>query len=319
MHRGSMQFWHHRRAQKRLPRVRHAPQNFKEQVPLNILAYKVGMAHLMMVDDSEAPSKNLEISAPCTVLEIPQMEIYGARFYTKDINGYRKADMEIHHSEMSKKLKHKTTKQDESKLNAVKEHLNDFEEITALCVAYPKSVKVGQHHNVKFESAIGGSLDDKFNFISSKLGKEVKISDVFKPGEYVDLSSISKGKGWQGPIKRFGVARLAHKATQKVRHVGTHGAFTPGKVLFTVPQAGQMGFNYRTETNKRILKIGSSSEAAKINPKSGFTNYGNVSNDYILIKGSVAGPSKRLVRIRKSLRSAKGIKEPKINHISIND
>ena len=113
------------------------------------------------------------------------------------------------------------------------------------------------------------------------------------------------------------MARLYHKATNKVRHVGTHGAFTPGKVLFTVPQAGQLGFNYRTETNKHILKIGTSSDVSKINPKSGFTNYGNVKNDYIIIKGSIGGPSKRLVRIRKSsTRNSKGIKEPKIEYIS---
>jgi large subunit ribosomal protein L3 len=296
--------------------VRNAPHNIKEQVPLNLVAYKVGMAHLTMTDDSESPSKNLEINTPCTILEIPQMEIYGARFYSRDINGYRKASMEIHHKELAKKLKQKTTKQDESGLNAAREHLKDFEDITALCVAYPKSLSVGQRHHLKFESALGGTLEEKLNFINSSLGKEIKITDVFKTGEYVDLTSITKGKGWQGPIKRFGVARLSHKATQKTRHVGTHGAFTPGKVLFTVPQAGQMGFNYRTEMNKRILKIGSTSEAAKINPKSGFTNYGNIKNDYVLVKGSVAGPSKRLIRIRKSQRNAKGIKEPKINFIS---
>ena len=154
---------------------------------------------------------------------------------------------------------------------------------------------------MKFESAMGGSNEEKFNFISSRLGKEIKVSELIKNGEFVDISSITKGKGWAGAIKRFGVARLYHKATNKIRHVGTLGPFTPGKVLFTVPQAGQLGFNYRTETTSAYLKMGTAAEAATINPKSGFTNYGNVKSDYIIVKGSVGGPAKRLVRIRKSV------------------
>lgn len=316
MHRGSMQYWKHRRAQKRLPRVRSAPR-VKEPTALNLVAYKVGMAHVAMIDDSEAPSKNLEISSSCTILEVPQIEMYGVRFYTKDIHGYRQAALEFHNKELAKKLKQKTTKNDEMKMESIKAKLKDFDDITALLVAYPRGLSAGQHHNLKFESGIGGSIEEKFDFASARLGKELKVSEAFKNGEYVDVTSITKGKGWAGPIKRFGVARLYHKATNKIRHVGTHGAFTPGKVLFTVPQAGQLGFNYRTETNKRILKIGTASEATKINPKSGFTNYGNVRNDYIIIKGSVGGPSKRLVRIRKSgTRNSRGIKEPKIDYIS---
>lgn len=316
MHRGSMQYWHKRRAQKRLPRARSLPIT-KEPTALNLVAYKVGMAHVAMIDDSESPSKNLEISTSCTVLEVPQMEMYGARFYTRDIHGYRQVAFELHNKEIAKKLKQKTIKNDEAKLESIKPKLKEFDDITALFVAYPRGLSPGQHHSLKFESGIGGSMEEKFAFVSARLGKELKASEAFKSGEYIDISTITKGKGWQGPIKRFGVARLSHKATNKIRHVGTHGAFTPGKVLFTVPQAGQLGFNYRTETNKRILKIGASTEAAKINPKSGFTNYGNVRNDYMIIKGSVGGPSKRLVRIRKSgTRNNSGIKEPRIDYIS---
>ncbi|MGA2799797.1 MAG: 50S ribosomal protein L3 [Candidatus Micrarchaeaceae archaeon] len=316
MHRGSLQYWHKRRAKNRLPRVR-SPPNIKEPTAQNIVAYKVGMAHVAMIDDSESPSKNLEISASCTVLEVPQIEMYGARFYTRDIHGYRKAAFELHNKELARKLKQKATKNDETKLEALKPKLKEFEDITALLVAYPKGMSVGQHHALKFESGIGGTIEEKFDFVSARLGKEFKASEAFKSGEYVDISTVTKGKGWAGVIKRFGVARLNHKATNKIRHVGTHGAFTPGKVLFTVPMAGQLGFNYRTETNKRILKMGASSEVAKIIPKAGFTNYGNIKNDYLIIKGSVGGPSKRLVRVRKaSGRNNRGIKEPKIDYIS---
>jgi large subunit ribosomal protein L3 len=278
------------------------------------------MAHLGMIDDSESPSKNNEISTSCTILEIPRLEIYGVRFYKKDNTGYKVIAHEIHHKESAKKLGEKKLKHDESKLASLKDKVSDYKDITALMVAYPRDLSVEQHHPMRFESALGGNNEDKFNFITSRLGKEIKVAELLKNGEFVDISTVTKGKGWAGVIKRFGVARLQHKATNKIRHVGTLGPFTPGKVLFTVPQAGQMGFNYRTETNKRVLKVGNASEVQKINPKAGFQHYGNVKNDYIIIKGSVGGPAKRLVRIRKSdLRNKRGVKEPKINYMSINN
>ena len=94
------------------------------------------------------------------------------------------------------------------------------------------------------------------------------------------------------------------------------GAFTPGYVMYTVPRAGQMGYHKRTEINKRIMKIGKAAEAGKINPKGGFVKYGEVSNDYILLKGSTAGPKKRLIRLRKSMRKKDApIVVPNITHI----
>lgn len=318
MHRGSLQYWQHRRARGRLPRARSQSAS-NDPVPVNFVAYKVGMAHVAMTDDSESPSKNMEISVPCTILEVPRVEMYGARFYSNDGNGYKKIALEIHHKDIAKKLKEKKIKNDESKLTQAKENINNYSAVTALFVAYPKGLSVEQHHPMRFESAIGGTGEEKINFITSKLGNEVKVSELFKSGEFIDISSITKGKGWQGPIKRFGTARLSHKATNKVRHIGTLGAFTPGKMLFTVPQAGQLGFNYRTESNKRLLKVGNATDAKEINPKSGFINYGNVRGDYLIVRGSVGGPAKRLVRLRKSAtRNRKGIKEPKINQISTN-
>jgi len=278
------------------------------------------MAHLGMIDDSESPSKNLEISVPCTVLEVPKLEVYGARFYERDVGGAQKIVHELHHKETAKKFNEKKLKNDESKLPAMKDQLSKFSNITVLIAAYPKELSVEQHHVMKFESGLGGTADEKFNFLTTRLGKEIKVNEILKNGEFVDISTVTKGKGWQGVIKRFGVARLSHKATNKIRHVGTLGPFTPGKVLFTVPQAGQMGFNYRTETNLRVLKLGTAADTNAINRKSGFLHYGNVKNDYLIVKGSVGGPAKRLVRVRKSeTRNRKGTKEPKINYISIND
>lgn len=87
--------------------------------------------------------------------------------------------------------------------------------------------------------------------------------------------------------------------------------------MWTVAQAGQMGYHKRTEFNKKILKISDASDVDAINPDGGFIKYGLVKNDYILIKGSVPGPSKRLIILRKAMRPKKSDDNaPQINYIS---
>jgi large subunit ribosomal protein L3 len=88
-----------------------------------------------------------------------------------------------------------------------------------------------------------------------------------------------------------------------------------GKVAYTVPHGGQMGYHHRTEHNKRILEMGTKESTSKINLKGGFWNYGNIKNDYLVLDGSVPGPSKRLIRVRRATRTnqkAANVKEQKI-------
>ncbi len=314
-----MMYWPRRRASKRLARLRNSPK-FAEQALCNLVAFKVGMTHVTMVDDTESPSKNAEVAKACTVLEVPKMEVYGARFYSPNqFNNYQETKTEIYNKAIAQKLNIKKITNDETKLDAMKAKLKEFNEVRALVVAYPKGLSAEQHHPVRFESVVGGkNVEEKFEFISKVLGKEIKASESFKPGEYVDVLGISKGKGWQGPIKRFHVKRNFHKATNKIRHGGPLGAFGSGKIFYTVPRAGQLGFNYRTEHNKRILKLGLKTDIEFVNKRAGFSNYGLVKNDYVIVSGSVAGPAKRMVRIRKSIRhrNETGIKEPKVVYVA---
>jgi large subunit ribosomal protein L3 len=303
-----------------MPRIRNNPElNTKEPVLSNIVAYKAGTTHVMMIDDTTSPSKGMEIAVPCTVVEVPKIEAYGIRFYSTDkITGYEKTLTEFYNRDIAQKLKIKKLENDEKKLGSMKEKLNEISNISMLLVAYPNSV-IEQKHPMRFEASISGTnIEEKFNNALKLLGKEIKASDVFKAGEYIDVISVSKGKGWAGVIKRFGVKRNFHKATGKIRHGGPLGAFGDARVTFTVPRAGQMGFNYRTEHNKRILKIGKNTEVEQINKKEGFINYGVIKNDFIILKGSIPGSTKRLVRIRKSIRNrnATGIKEPVIKYIA---
>jgi large subunit ribosomal protein L3 len=86
--------------------------------------------------------------------------------------------------------------------------------------------------------------------------------------------------------------------------------------MYTVARAGQMGFHQRTEYNKRIVKISETGD--EINPKGGFIRYGLVKGDYIVVLGSVPGPKKRLIRIRKSMRPKRKFElaAPTITYIS---
>ncbi|MGC8478449.1 MAG: 50S ribosomal protein L3 [Candidatus Micrarchaeia archaeon] len=316
--RGSMQYWHRRRAAKPLPRVRSAPLS-SELGLSNMLAYKAGMTYLTMIDDSQSPSKNMDVARACTVLEVPKTEAYGIRLYTKDpITGYRKVYAEVYSAQAAQKIGIKNPKFTEEKIESAKA-MADPVEVSLLLTAYPKESGLEQNHPNRYEARVLGGKDanEKIGFAAKFLGKEIKPSDIFKNGEYVDAFAISKGKGWQGPVKRFGVSRLFHKATGKSRHVGTLGPTNPANVTYTVPQAGQMGYQYRSERNKRILKIGTKADIEQINKKGGFSNYGFVKNDYILVDGSVPGSAKRIVRLRHSINYAGAqAKEPKVTYIS---
>jgi large subunit ribosomal protein L3 len=76
-----------------------------------------------------------------------------------------------------------------------------------------------------------------------------------------------------------------------------------------------MGYHQRTEFNKRLMFIGT--DGTKITPEGGFPGYGLVRNEYVLIKGSVPGPIKRLVRIRHAIRPGKNfVKAPEFLYVS---
>jgi len=245
------------------------------------------------------------VASATTVLEVPPIVVYGIRCYDK-ANSI--GDILTDDEKIIKKLKiknKKTKKVDEEKARDVR----------LLVYSQPEKAKFGKKHIEKMEIGCGGAdVKEKLEFAKSLLGKELKFSEVFKPGEFVDVVAVTKGKGWQGPAKRFGTALQRRKATGKRRHVGCLGPFKPGYVMYTAPQAGQMGYHRRTELNKEILKIGDNID--EINPSCGFSSYGFVRNDYIILRGSIPGPAKRLVKIRLAARKHGAEKEPQISYIA---
>ena len=272
---------------------------------LGFAGYKVGMAHVAYVDDSESPTKGQEIVSPATVVEVPPLVVYGVRCYASNNSV---GDVIASDEKILKLIGFK--KKPESKVNEV-----EVDDARLLVFAMPSKTKMGKKHIEKMEIGCGGKDGkEKLEYCKSLIGKELRVNDVFKNGEHVDVVSITKGKGWQGAVKRFGVSIQRRKATGKRRHVGTLGQWHPAYVLYTVPQAGQTGYHKRTELNKRILKIGQKPE--EINPSSGFPHYGFVLNDYLVLKGSIPGPTKRLVKLRLAVRGPAAVKEPQLSFVS---
>src|SRR5207245_11281938 len=105
-----------------------------------------------------------------------------------------------------------------------------------------------------------------------------------------------KGKGIQGPVKRWGIKKLKHKSRKTVRGVGSIGPWHPHYVMYSVPRAGQMGFAQRTEHNKQILKMGNN--GADVTPKGGMLRYGQVKTEYTVLRGTIQGPARRLGALR---------------------
>ncbi|CAE7717617.1 RPL3, partial [Symbiodinium microadriaticum] len=187
--------------------------------------------------------------------------------------------------------------------------------IRAICHTQVGKVRIGQKKaHIKEIQVNGGSTADKVDFAMGLFEKEVKVEDVFTQDEMIDIIGTTKGKGFNGVVTRWGVTRLTRKTHRGLRKVACIGSWHPARVAFQVPRSGQRGYHHRTEINKKIYRVGKSlkddannactendlTEKA-ITPMGGFSHYGEVREDWIMLKGTVMGPRKRLITMRKSL------------------
>jgi large subunit ribosomal protein L3 len=313
---GSLAVRPRKRASRQNARIASWPR-VEETKLLGFAGYKAGMTHLTMIDDYEgSATKGHEISVPVTVLETPSLFVLGLRAYSSDVSGLR-AFSDVYASNIDKKIAESINLKRNNFDDAVKKvegNIDSIKDVRVLALTTPHRAGFGRKKPDVIEIGVGGkNPKEKLEFCKSILGKEMKFSDVFNEGEYVDAISVTKGKGWQGAVKRFGVHLQRRKATGRRRHVGTLGPWHPARVMYTTPMAGQMGYHKRTELNKRILKIAGKDEA---NPKGGFLHYGMLRNDCVLIKGSVGGPCKRLIKLRRGIRGSGEPARLEIKYIS---
>ena len=295
---GSMQFWPRKRAKHSLARIRTWSKNSNKVKLLGFIVYKAGMTHLQVLDNRpKSATKGENIIAPVTIIECPPLTIIGVSFYTSSIYGLRKSI-----TILAEKLSPEIARTIQLPKKAIKkiEEVKDFVDLRLLAASSPKLTGIGTKKPKVLEIVLGGSKEEKLSYAKEKLGKEIKVSEVLEAGKQVDLHGISKGKGFQGTVKRFGVPIRQHKAEKTKRGIGTLGPWHPNRILYTVPQPGKMGYHLRTEYNKVIMKIGN--ETKDLNPSGGFKHYGLVKNDYLLVYGSVIGPVKRPVVLIESIR-----------------
>lgn len=122
---------------------------------------------------------------------------------------------------------------------------------------------------------------------------------------------------FSGVTSRWHTKKLPRKTHKGLRKVACIGAWHPSRIQFTVARAGQKGFHHRTEISKKVYRIGKGYHTKDgkvvknnattdfdltqkpITPMGGFRKYGEVKNDFIMIKGSCAGPVRRLLTLRK--------------------
>ncbi len=292
--RGSLQFYPRVRAKRIYSRIRRWPK-LNEVKLLGLAGYKVGMAHVMFIDERKnSPTNGQTISIPVTILDVPKIKILGIVFY--GIDKFRRKVQKgiLLAKNLDKDLKRKISL---PKKNFGKEVENPVD-VTVLVYTLPEG-RGGKKKPEIFEVAIGGKdVNEKLKYAKEILGKQISVKDIFKEGDVVDVVSVTKGKGFEGAIKRFGARLESKKSDRGRRMISPIGEDVPRKTNWRVPMSGQMGFFQRTEKNKQILMIGE-----KIDH--GFHKYGKVNGEYIILSGSVPGPRKRLIRLKFSMNPNK--------------
>ena len=223
-----------------------------------ILATKVGMTQIFNEEGALIPVTVLE-AGPCVVTQVKTVENDG---YEAVQVGYGDAKVKVTNKDASgsKKVynRHGVNKPEEGHFKkagvAPKKYVREF----------------------RFE-----------NSSEYELAQEIK-ADIFEAGDKIDATAISKGKGFQGAIKRLGQHRgpMAH-GSKFHRHQGSNGSCsTPSRVFKGKGMPGHMGSVKVTIQNLEVVRV-------------------DAENNLLLVKGAVPGPKKSLVTIKESVKASK--------------
>jgi large subunit ribosomal protein L3 len=309
---GSMQVWPRKRSNDFISRVNWTPVSLnsskisntntpQKSTILGFIAYKVGMRSAFVKDNTpDSMTKGKRIVVPITLLECPLMKIFSVRLYKNGI-----VKREIINDNLSKDLKRimkMPKKKIDTKAELAKVNLEEFDDVKLVVYSEVSKIELKKSPDLA-EVAVSGSKQDKIEFIKNNISKEMGVTEFFQKG-VVDLRGLTKGKGFQGPVKRFGIDFRSHKAEKGQRRPGSIGPWHPTGVPFTVARAGQMGLYSRITYNSHIItskKIAESPAVANMV----FDNYGKIKGDYVVVNGSVQGPCKRQILLSAPLRPTK--------------
>jgi len=305
------------------------------------LGFKAGMTHIVREANRPGSKLNKkEIVEAVTIIETPPMVCVGVVGYIDTPRGMRalKTVWAQHLGEECKRRFYtnwsKSKKKAFSKAQlkwgddlGKKEIEKDLSQIKKYCsvvrlIAHTQQ-KILRRRQKKahiMEIQInGGSIAEKVDYARDLFEKKVPINDVFSKNEMIDMIGVTKGKGFKGVTSRWNCKKLPRKTHKGLRKVACIGAWHPSRIQFTVARAGQKGYHHRTEINKKIydirdgfhtkdgklIKNNASTEYdladKSINPMGGFPHYGEVKQDFVMIKGCCIGPKKRVLTLRKSL------------------
>jgi large subunit ribosomal protein L3e len=332
---GSLGFLPKKRCRRGKGKVKSFPKDDKSKSPhlTAFMGYKAGMTHI--VRDVDKPGSKLhkkETAEAVTLIETPPMVIVGVVGYVKTPRGLRtlntvwaehlsdevKRKFYKNWYKSKKKAFTKYVKKYESERKSIQEDLDQLKKhacvIRVLAHTQIKKIGFGQRKAHMMEIQVnGGEVADKVDFAYKLFEQTVDVDSVFSNNEMIDTIAITRGRGTEGVVTRWGVSRLPRKTHRGLRKVACIGAWHPARVSWTVARAGQMGFHHRTEMNKKVYKIGKKGEDSHkattsfdvtdkpITPMGGFAHYGVINEDYLMIKGQVPGTKKRCITLRKSL------------------
>ncbi len=292
---GSLQYWPRKRAAKLLPRVNWKAVNSGKSLK-GFIGYKAGMKSILVKDNTpDSMTKGKQITIPVTIIECPQMKIFSVRFYK---NGVVAKDILAEQLDKELKRKVKIPKQNKIKLDSVK--TENYDDVTIIVYSQVKKTGLKKSPDLS-EIALTGSFEEKLAYIKEHLTKEITIGDVLDKGQLVDIRGLTKGKGFSGPVKRFGIKLKKAKSEKGRRRPGNVGPWHPARVIFRVPMAGQLGMFTRTHYNHKVMDLAKASEK----PIKAIKNYGDIHTDYIIVRGSVQGSAKRQLLITSPLRPNK--------------
>jgi len=339
---GSLQFNPRKRSNQHRGHIRHHPRDdkTKECHFTSFAGYKAGCTHILReVCKPGSKIHKKEAVEKVTIVETAPMKIVGVVGYVPTPAGLRTLTTvwAKHLDDTVKRRFYKNWYRSKKKAftryaeRVCAEDNTDMDEELARIKKYATIVRVLAHTQVRkclnrqkkahlMEIQVnGGSTADKVDYAAKWLEQELTVDSVFSKDEMIDTIAVTKGKGYEGVITRWGVSRLPRKTHRGLRKVACIGSWHPARVQYGVARAGQNGYFHRTEINKKIYQIGKAShdENGKIvnynastasdltekviTPMGGFPHYGIVKHDYLMIKGGVPGTKKRIITLRKSV------------------
>jgi len=331
---GHLGFLPRKRTRKHRGKIRSFPKDDSTQKPhfTAFAGFKAGMTHITRdIHRIDSRLHKKEVVEAVTIIETPPLKVVGFVGYIETVKGMR-ALSTVWASELSTELKRRMyknwyaskkkafskycTKKDDqvNNENRIKRFCTTVRALCHTQVHLQKHLRTKKAHLMEIQIN-GGSIAEKVDFVKGWFEKELKVDQVFGNGECLDVVGVTKGKGFTGVTKRWGVRKLPRKTHRGLRKVGCIGSWHPSKISYTIPRAGQSGYHHRTETNKKIYRIGQGMRHGvqnnastdndltqkNITPMGGFPHYGVVRDDYLMLKGCCIGTKKRTLCLRKSL------------------